>query len=356
MASRLSVTSRDHARTLESIEVLNSSLNVSQVLASARRLLSVDYAALCISKPDCPTAYDWDVDLPAPFFNHYPEVAQQDFVRLAVVRRPNVVLRDTQMVSLKDLQRNLMYQRFRDLGTPLERVMAVMLDVHPSWHGGVTLYRTGRLPFSAREQVLLQTLTPHMVNALRNCRRFGDVTHQGQLLDMLLRQEGAAYVVISPPSAEVMRTPPATKLLEKWFTTGLSRAGLPAELLERLAVEMRMHGTTPQAPSVWEREGTGRTCDLRVTFIPLPWQGDCRWWALKLQEIPHAIPLPESWRGRLTPREAEVASCVLGGWQNETIADTLACTLGTVKKHVKRIFDELGVDSRTALMAKAFRS
>ncbi|ADO73060.1 LuxR C-terminal-related transcriptional regulator [Stigmatella aurantiaca] len=356
MASRLSLNARELARTLESIEVLNRSLNVSQVLASARQLLSVDYAALCISKPDRPAEYDWEVDLPVAFFKHYPEVASQDFVRQAVVRRPNVVLRDSQMVSLKDLQHNPMYQRFRDLGTPLERVMAVMLDVHPAWHGGVTLYRTGRQPFSEREQALLQRLTPHMVNALRNCRTFGAAEQQGRLLELLLRQEHAAYVVMSPPSTEVMRTPQATNLLETWFPSGRSPGALPAELLERLALEVSKHGTTPQAWPVWDREGTGRACDLRVTFIPLPWQGDCRWWALKLQEIPHAIPLPTSWRGILTAREAEVASCVLGGWENETIADALDCALETVKTHVKRILDKLGVDSRSALMAKAFRA
>jgi DNA-binding NarL/FixJ family response regulator len=57
----------------------------------------------------------------------------------------------------------------------------------------------------------------------------------------------------------------------------------------------------------------------------------------------------------LTQREVQVAECVLRGWDNQLIKEHLKCSLGTVKKHLQRVFDKLGVDSRAALIHKATR-
>jgi len=46
-------------------------------------------------------------------------------------------------------------------------------------------------------------------------------------------------------------------------------------------------------------------------------------------------------------------SYVLKGWDNQLIAGHLGLALGTVKKHLQNIFDELGMDSRTALICRA---
>jgi DNA-binding CsgD family transcriptional regulator len=54
---------------------------------------------------------------------------------------------------------------------------------------------------------------------------------------------------------------------------------------------------------------------------------------------------------RLTPRELEVVQGVLRGLSNQTIADLLRVTTHTVKKHLTRAFDKVGVDSRTQLMS-----
>jgi DNA-binding CsgD family transcriptional regulator len=53
----------------------------------------------------------------------------------------------------------------------------------------------------------------------------------------------------------------------------------------------------------------------------------------------------------LSPREVQVVSHVLRGHSNQTIADLLGVTNDTVKKHLTRIFDKIGVDSRTQLMS-----
>jgi DNA-binding CsgD family transcriptional regulator len=54
---------------------------------------------------------------------------------------------------------------------------------------------------------------------------------------------------------------------------------------------------------------------------------------------------------RLSPRELQVVSHVLRGHSNQTIADLLGVTNDTIKKHLTRVFDKIGVDSRTQLMS-----
>lgn len=58
--------------------------------------------------------------------------------------------------------------------------------------------------------------------------------------------------------------------------------------------------------------------------------------------------------GELTLREQEVLNLILEGLQNKEIAARLNLSVGTVRNHVSRIFDILGVHNRTALVLWAF--
>ena len=57
-------------------------------------------------------------------------------------------------------------------------------------------------------------------------------------------------------------------------------------------------------------------------------------------------------RYRLSRRESQVAELVLRGHRNSQIAATLGITPGTTKKHLSRIFEKVGVDSRALLVGK----
>ena len=57
-------------------------------------------------------------------------------------------------------------------------------------------------------------------------------------------------------------------------------------------------------------------------------------------------------RYRLSPREIQVAELVLRGYRNRHIAAALGITPATTKKHLSRIFDKVGVDSRAQLVSK----
>ena len=57
-------------------------------------------------------------------------------------------------------------------------------------------------------------------------------------------------------------------------------------------------------------------------------------------------------RYRLSRREIQVAELVLRGYRNSHIATTLGITPATTKKHLSRIFEKVGVDSRAQLASK----
>jgi DNA-binding CsgD family transcriptional regulator len=57
-------------------------------------------------------------------------------------------------------------------------------------------------------------------------------------------------------------------------------------------------------------------------------------------------------RYRLSAREGQITALILRGWGNREIAQALGISIETAKKHLSRIFDKVGVDSRAQLMAK----
>jgi DNA-binding CsgD family transcriptional regulator len=338
----------------ELFEALGSSLDLQLVLERAYppllRLVQADYGALGVARAGAPGDFAWIVaELPRAFFDAYAEMAPHDFVRAAVAGRPNVVLRDQDMLPRRALETNMMYRRAREVGAPLEQVMAVMLQADRQGTSGLSVYRDRPRPFSERELHALEQVAPAIGQAVRNCELFRGAAAWAATLEAWLGSRDAAVVLVAPPAAEVARSQRAAALIERWFRPHERRpGGLPGALAVALA------GTPPERPPpAWTRHAADGT--LIVSFLPLPTggPGSARW-ALLMEERPHAAALPASWRARLTPREQEVCAAVVRGWDNRCIAGELGCAEATVKRHLQRAFDKLGVPSRTALVACAF--
>jgi DNA-binding CsgD family transcriptional regulator len=341
--------------TLQLLEALGSSLDIRAVLKEAypllTRLAPADYGALGVSPSARPEAFEWTVaELPAAFFAAYPEMVAHDFVRSSVAKKPNVVIRDQEMVSRRELENNMMYRRAREVGAPIEQVMAVMLHVDDRWQSGLSLYRERRRPFSVAERARLQRVTPALANAVRNCHLFGLATEWKLALEQLIENSRVAVLLVSHDASEVARSPGATRLMDGWFDRHERRGSrLPEVLASVLQAAVRAG-----APASWSKVGAGST--LEVSFLPLTGNfGDARW-MLRLEEQPDALCLPEHWRALLTQREQEVTGGVLQGWDNRLIGEQLGCTVATVKRHLQSIFEKLGVDSRTLLVVRAARS
>jgi len=54
----------------------------------------------------------------------------------------------------------------------------------------------------------------------------------------------------------------------------------------------------------------------------------------------------------LSRRESEVVELVMLGYRNRDIATTLGAQPATIKKHLTHVFDKVGVDTRTQLIAR----
>lgn len=66
-----------------------------------------------------------------------------------------------------------------------------------------------------------------------------------------------------------------------------------------------------------------------------------------------ALSGPSQPLSALSPRERSVAELVVKGMRNREIASTLGITEGTVKVHLYRVYEKLGVGSRTELLIRA---
>ncbi|WNG55039.1 LuxR family transcriptional regulator [Archangium gephyra] len=353
----MDLDSRERALTLELKDALASTLELPVVLSRVKdalfQLLPAEHAAWCVTRRGFPSDYEWVVtDRLTAFLARYREMAGEDFVRSSGAHQPNVVFRDSEMVPREVLERSRPYQLCRELGTPLEHVMSVRLDMRQGWHGGLTLYREQLRPFSEREQALLQRLTPFLARTVRNCRILGGMVKGRSFPKALLHQRGVECLVLTPAFAEVQRTGRVTAWLETWFSPSeLGSSGLPVEWMARLAWLGRLDDVGELGSDIWERPREDRS--LRVTFIRMPEQDGQRLWTLVLEERLFPIPVPEAWRLLLTPREVEIVSYVLQNWFYESIAAHLRVEQNTMDTHLKNIRRKLEVESRPHLLYKA---
>ncbi len=228
--------------------------------------------------------------------------------------------------------------------------MSVMLHVDDRWQSGLSLFRERRRPFSDHDVAALQCVMPSLESAVRNCHLFGAARQWGAALEALLGAEAASIVLVAPPATEVGRTQGATRLIERWFAPHERR---PARLPEALAtfvaraIDGQFHESGRRE---WTRRGPEGT--LSITLVRLGDGAGKAQWMLVLREAPNAVAPPPRWRATLTRREQEVEAAVARGWDNRTIAADLGCAEATVKKHMQNIFDKVGVESRTALVAR----
>ena len=356
MARPFASGSREGKATPAILEALGSSLDLHVVLDRVYPLLlqlvSADSGALGMSWSGRPEDFEWIVArIPPAFFAAYPEMIRHDFVRPSVAARPNVVLLDEDMTSRSEFEANIMYRHARNVGAPLEQVMGVMLHVDDGWQSGLTLFRDMRRPFSARERGALQRVVPAIANAVRNCHRFGVAARWGTALETLLGDRGESIVLVAPPANEVARTAGAGRLIDRWFAPHETRAGALPEPIATLVARAMACPLGSDAPATWTKRGADAT--LQASLILLPERLGTASALLHFQELRHDVPTPPVWQSALTPREQDVSSAVVRGWSNRVIATELGCREATVKKHIQNIFDKLGLESRTALIAQA---
>lgn len=352
VVGRLQLSSREQQLILDLDQVLAGTTRAEDLSARAYPLLaglvSADLGALCSFRPQVGD-YEWSGDLPPEWFATYTEIAEHDFVRKAVSKAPNVALWDARMIGPREKERSHLYQRTRHLS--LEHALSILLtqDGRPlvqsqRWHGGVTLYRTGRRPFSSREADILQMLATPLAMALQRCQSMGSIAATGTLEAWLAHCAGLQAIVLDRDLRELGRTNGATELLARWYPDAKIRGTLPEKRLSRITADLPMG---ERGDFLERRSDTGMVLVGWVSKRPPAVPG--AEWVIVLIERSGRVRAPERWRALLSPREFEVSELVLNSLSNAAIAEELELAESTVKQHVKAVFDKLGVSSRAQL-------
>jgi CheY-like chemotaxis protein/DNA-binding CsgD family transcriptional regulator len=144
----------------------------------------------------------------------------------------------------------------------------------------------------------------------------------------------------------VWQTPLARRWLPGYFDAIPDE--VPAELLAWLQSAADGRDVRPLARSI---EGGGAARQLVCTLQGRTVDDD---WLVVLREVSDAATVEATMQAlRLTLRESEVLYWVVKGKTNRDIGDILGSSPATVKKHLERVYEKLGVETRTAAAAMA---
>ncbi len=245
---------------------------------------------------------------------------------------------DGQAIKLSDFLSEDDYHRLE-----LYRTLYGMLDAEDQLSitmrsdEGVTIalaFNRDRRDFTERERVKLNLVRPHVLQAYANVEELAGHLEEKRDLETALCETGHGVIALDPDDRVVHATPGAPECLTRFFPDAAPAGGIPPLIVAWLASD-------PGAPFTLHAGD-------RSLIVRHPRATRRRLLLLSEKRCP-ALPGHE----RLTPRETEVLAWLAEGKSNGEIAAILGLAAGTVKLHVQRILDKLGVENRTAAAATA---
>ena len=152
-------------------------------------------------------------------------------------------------------------------------------------------------------------------------------------------------VRLGPEGARlVWQTPLARRWLPSYFHSAADE--VPAELLQWLQAAAAGREVRPLSNA---RGGRQLVCTLQGRTVDDDW-------LVVLREVSDAATVQATMLAfGLTLRESEVLYWVAKGKTNRDIGDILGSSPATVKKHLERVYEKLGVETRTAAAAMALQ-
>jgi DNA-binding CsgD family transcriptional regulator len=231
-------------------------------------------------------------------------------------------LRLSDVVSRREFRRSRHYaENFVPWGVEYE--LKTRLP-SPLWHVQTfVLFRGGVRDFTPRDRLALDLLTPHfsrLRDAARTRRRLAEALAElGQP-----GEDGARGLIFLGPRREIeFMSPPVRRLLRDFF---------PAAPLDRLPAVLANWLEEDDSRPLVRRRGDRRLVVERTVD------------SLVLEERVAEVPL--------TTREREVLAWVARGKTNAEIAELLWLAPSTVRKHLENVYAKLGVNTRTAAVAR----
>jgi DNA-binding CsgD family transcriptional regulator len=192
------------------------------------------------------------------------------------------------------------------------------------WHTKtVLLARRGGRDYTERDRLVLDLLQPHLTRMWKAARTRRLLSAALAELDRTDESDTRGVILMGMAGEIEFASPAAHRLLRRFF---------PAESRGRL----------PAALSEWVASGVGQCLTRR--------RGADR---LRVERTGDALVLEESHVPvELTAREQEVLAWVARGKTNAQVAALLWLAPSTVRKHLENIYAKLGVNTRTAAVAR----
>jgi DNA-binding CsgD family transcriptional regulator len=267
----------------------------------------------------------------------------------------NQKTRDTRALKISDFLTQRKFHRlalYNEFFRPLsvEYQIAFGLPSPPSLTIGIALNRTRR-DFSERDRLLLNLLSPHLIQAYRNAEAFTRIQQEMAVLKQTLEKLDRGVIVLTPNGRVRLATARAVQRLKEYFGSGSQQGNRLPESLQRWVrhqealLEVEDDALSPRKPLVVERKG-------KRLVVRLVSDSDQSMLLLLEEQQMSIYPASLEPLG-LARRQAEVLSWVAQGKTNAEIGTILDMSPRTVQKHLEHIFQKLGAETRTAAAMRA---
>lgn len=242
-----------------------------------------------------------------------------------------------------EFEREALYSDFyKPLG--IHHQLLVALDVRPSTMTYLALNRS-RTPFTEQERLLLTALQPHASQALRHDSELRRLRATLASFETFVDRLNQGIVCLSSNNRINWASKRARGFLQTYWGCSGQAVQLPDALLHWLLSQEQTGSAsvlTPRPLTIQHHTG-----HLVVRMLK-----EKKERYLFLEETPSRPKFTELMTLGLTEREAEVLGWIAQGKSNEETSSLLGIGPQTVKKHLERIYDVLGVANRTEAALK----
>jgi len=253
----------------------------------------------------------------------------------------HVAFRWSDVATPQAIEQTRLYDKYyRPLG--IRHQLMVALEAAPSHLIYVALNRS-RTPFTEEERTWLTALQPHASHALRHIRDLQQLQVTIASFSEFVDTLNHGVLCLSPDFQIRWASKQARHYLRSHLKWGDTTTRLPAVLHQWLLSSQQRLGKVPRTCSIQSQAGSLIARALTKQHLLY----------LFLESAEPQRTFEALKTLGLTNRESEVLGWVTGGKSNEETAAILGMGPQTVKKHLERIYDVLGVSNRTEAAVKA---
>ena len=323
---------------------------VPQVIEGLFRLVSCEGVSCGIV--DVARGEGSAVGYPADFFSQGPQKAISLGLPELTPRFQNIAGRFATFsgtLHRAEFHRSTLYNEyFRRRGV---EDVAVLPYLDPSGMGSLFSVEACR-DFSGRDTEMLNAIGGPLLAALSSASKLTKLEEEKGLLRTSLEAAGWNGLVVSHQEKVLLESPQARSLLVYYFGRDGGGDRRPDSLLRWMrawANRQREPSAAPAQSTPFSVTRGGRRLVIRMLLHPSGYM-------LLLEEDDGTPPAARLRSLGLSGREAEVLSLIAEGKTGLEISILLDIRHDTVHKHTSRIFEKLGVETRTAAAAMALET